>query len=451
MGNILVKAPKLKIIRPEVADVYFAIEKNEGGKTTFQKVENAKMYDTLYIVAETKHLKEGFVINVRLHQYLKNYNSSNPFVIQQDKKDTEIIKMEVGNYKDKGGTTTQAIAKIDLFSADKKTQERYNKHLIDSADKKIQIFMEVDADGDGEMKCAVCYNLKKYYGNFEDDPNFWHRGEGEWFEVEERKCFCDRDFTVEELRDIIINLRKKEGLGRIQILRDKSNTKNFAMGEPLKDKKGNIIKKELSFYEDISPDGNINGERLFHLNSKENIIKEEKNYTNLAKWLNYIFEKIDATKCIHKIHILAQIYHETQRLGSSYETDGSAKISGEDFYRGRGLIMLTKKYNYINLYKHLYLNTPTDKDLEYFCPKIAKKLEMASKSAVWYLNNVNVKEYFEFSDEKGVEKVSAKINRPKSITDGRYDKINGMNERKKFFNLLKDIMPYGDCKNCKNN
>lgn len=184
MGNILVKAPKLKIIRPEVADVYFAIEKNEGGKTTFQKVENAKMYDTLYIVAETKHLKEGFVINVRLHQYLKNYNSSNPFVIQQDKKDTEIIKMEVGNYKDKGGTTTQAIAKIDLFSADKKTQERYNKHLIDSADKKIQIFMEVDADGDGEMKCAVCYNLKKYYGNFEDDPNFWHKGEGEWFEVD---------------------------------------------------------------------------------------------------------------------------------------------------------------------------------------------------------------------------------------------------------------------------
>lgn len=95
--------------------------------------------------------------------------------------------MEVGNYKDKGGTVNQAIAKIELFSANKKVQERYNKYLIDSVDKKIQIFMEVDADGNGEMKCGVCYNLEKYYGNFGDDPNFWYRGEGAWFEVKQKK------------------------------------------------------------------------------------------------------------------------------------------------------------------------------------------------------------------------------------------------------------------------
>lgn len=183
MANILVKAPKLDIIQPEVVNVYFAKKVEENGKIAFEKIENAIIYDVLYIIVETKHLKEEHIINIRLHQYLKEYDSSSPFVVQQDEKDTEIIRAEVGNYKDKGGTNAQAIAKIGLFSADKKTQEKYNKFLRDDRDKKIHLFIEVDADGGGEMKCAVCYNLQEYYGNFKDAPNFWYRGKGKWFEV----------------------------------------------------------------------------------------------------------------------------------------------------------------------------------------------------------------------------------------------------------------------------
>lgn len=184
IGNILTKAPKLNIVYPEVVDVYFAMAKNEGNKITFQKVNNAKIYDIIYVIVETKHLKEGHIINVRLHQYSKKYHSNTPFIIQQEGKDTEIIKMEVGNYKNKGGTTNQAIAKIELFSADKTIQEKYNEEIKNSTEKKLQIFMEVDTDGDGKMKCGVCYNLKEYYRDFEDDSNFWYKGDGKWFEVE---------------------------------------------------------------------------------------------------------------------------------------------------------------------------------------------------------------------------------------------------------------------------
>lgn len=261
--------------------------------------------------------------------------------------------------------------------------------------------------------------------------------------VEVRKCFCKMaNWTETELKHVITQLRKKEGTGDIQIVRDKNNTKNFAMGEPLRDSNGNIIRKELSIFDSKTNDGNSISDRLFYLKSGENIQSGERNYTSLTKWINYLFKEVKATKCINKIHLLCQIYHETQRLSSTYESDSSAKKSGEDFYRGRGFIMITHDYNYESFYEHLNGKKPTNTELQEFVPKLASSTELAVKSAVWYLNNVNIQNYF---NDDNVNNVSAAINYPKALTTKNYDSINGLLERKRFFNLLKEIIGYEEC------
>lgn len=140
---------------------------------------------------------------------------------------------------------------------------------------------------------------------------------------------------------------------------------------------------------------------------------------------------------------LCQIYHETQRLSGSYELDSSAKVSGEDFYRGRGLIMITKKSNYKNFYEFKNKKSPTEDELKAFVPKLASSLEMGAKSAVWYLNKLGIQKYFA---EDSVDNVSALINYPTALRTKNYDPINGMTDRRLFFNLLKEILNYDECK-----
>lgn len=258
------------------------------------------------------------------------------------------------------------------------------------------------------------------------------------------KCFCkNQEWDANDLKYIVSQLRKKEGTGLVQTMRDKSNTKNYAMGEPMKDSKGNIIKKELSIFDSLDDKKEKPiGDRLFYLNVTENIAERERNYNELVKWLNYIFRETKAIKCINKIHILCQFYHETQRFSSSYESDSSAEKSGEDFYRGRGLVMLTKQTNYTALYKFLYKKDATEAELKQFVRKIASSIEYAAKAAVWYLNSQNVQKYF---NDDFVERVTAAINYPKALETKNYAPINGLTDRKKFFNMLMDIMNYEEC------
>jgi hypothetical protein len=149
------------------------------------------------------------------------------------------------------------------------------------------------------------------------------------------KCICKKSsWSADDLKNIVTQLRKLDKTGDFQTLRDKNNTKNWEMGEPIKDSKGNDIKIELSQYDAVATDKKQIKDRLFYLIREENLSENQRNYEDLAKQINYIFKNVGAKKCINKIHILCQIYHETERLGSTYESDTSATKSGEDFYRG---------------------------------------------------------------------------------------------------------------------
>ncbi|PLY05393.1 MAG: hypothetical protein C0625_15305 [Arcobacter sp.] len=115
-------------------------------------------------------------------------------------------------------------------------------------------------------------------------------------------CYCGRNFTVDEVKNIVEELR---------------NSESFLEGD----------------YD------------LFTI--KTNIPSSDKTYEKFTKELNKTFNKYDINTCIRKIHFLAQIYHETNRFRSSEEEGSSSYLSGKSYYPfyGRGLMQLTWKGN----------------------------------------------------------------------------------------------------------
>ncbi|MGB5919381.1 hypothetical protein, partial [Arcobacter sp.] len=115
-------------------------------------------------------------------------------------------------------------------------------------------------------------------------------------------CYCGRDFTVDEVKNIVEELR---------------NSESFLEGDYA----------------------------LFTI--KTNIPSSDKTYEKFTEKLNKTFNKYDINTCIRKIHFLAQIYHETNRFRSSEEEGSSSYLSGKSYYPfyGRGLMQLTWKGN----------------------------------------------------------------------------------------------------------
>jgi hypothetical protein len=113
------------------------------------------------------------------------------------------------------------------------------------------------------------------------------------------ECFCYRDFTVEEFKTIVKELRK------------------------------GVLKHTNLWIPAIS----------------SGAAPSDKTYEATVKELNRIMNKYEINTCLRKIHFLAQAYHETHYFQSMQEYT-SPYTSKYDPYRGRGLIHLTHKKNY---------------------------------------------------------------------------------------------------------
>ena len=133
-------------------------------------------------------------------------------------------------------------------------------------------------------------------------PRFWHFHPMAFVEQMKRSisCSCYRNLTVEEVKDIIKELRDSE----------------------------NATKNDYS---------------LFSIAS--DIPTADRSYEKFTELLNQTFNKFHINTCIRRIHFLAQAYHETNRFRSSREQGGEDYLAAKDYYPfyGRGLMQLTWK------------------------------------------------------------------------------------------------------------
>lgn len=149
-------------------------------------------------------------------------------------------------------------------------------------------------------------------------------------------CFCDRDFTVDDIKKIISSLRASE----------------------------NVV--------DLS---------LFN-SSNCNMPETEKTYEIFTRQVNKVFSKYDINSCIRKIHFLAQAYHETGRFSTARESDNASGtyLSGKDYYPyyGRGLLQITWKNTYQHYYEFSGKNVVEDYSL------VDSNIDIAFDISGWY-------------------------------------------------------------------
>lgn len=142
------------------------------------------------------------------------------------------------------------------------------------------------------------------------------------------KCFCNRNIELNEFEDILKKLRESEGI---------SNTTGL-------------------FYAD-------------------NCNLDDKSTKSFVDKLNEKLDYYDIKTCIRKIHFLAQIYHETDRLQTTKEYGGTKRYSP---YVGRGLMQLTHDSGYARYKSYSGIDVVTDYE------KVAEELELAVDSAGWF-------------------------------------------------------------------
>ncbi len=249
------------------------------------------------------------------------------------------------------------------------------------------------------------------------------------------ECFCKKDFQVSDVKKIIYELRKSET--------------NESL--PIKTKLFNAINCPLA--------------------------KEDKTIEKFTKQLNATFLKYNITKCIHKIHFLAQVYHETDRFKTTLEY---FTIKDYKPYFGRGLMQITHEINY-KIYSYFYSKySGIESDFVTNYDILANNLyhvfnsagwlwnqgKMLTKGDVWKPNNrapswlkkgnpVFQKKEISYTLSNGNKLVYGTINFNQIAEKDMVDVIsylvnggnNGLYERRKYVDILKTIFNYENCTN----
>lgn len=235
--------------------------------------------------------------------------------------------------------------------------------------------------------------------------------------VKKAECFCSRDFSADEIKCIIQQLR---GSKTIEPLFDKPNCQ---------------------------------------------LPQADKTYERFTDELNKVCAKYEINTCLRKLHFLAQIAVESDGFHTTEEYYGS-KARYAPFY-GRGLKQVTWDYTYLAYYdyrnstdyykdykkilnKHegikvkgaIAKNSKDDltddfyKELIKFADSIGKNLELSWDTAGWYWK---MKKLAPIADADQCKKLSITIN--------GYE--NGLEQREKNTLKLKEVFEYATCKNNK--
>ncbi|MCP2029599.1 putative chitinase [Flavobacterium sp. HSC-32F16] len=136
-------------------------------------------------------------------------------------------------------------------------------------------------------------------------------------------CYCNRDFTEEDIIGIIYNLRTNQ----------------------------KMEKRKEAFFD-------AGSEFISILRITEGKIDEEKNRNKIKLFtveLNKMFEKFKITSCKRKIHFLGQMYLETIYFRYTYESRSvvPSNYRGGVAFQGRGMKQITHDSNYLKYYDYI--------------------------------------------------------------------------------------------------
>ncbi|WP_289045323.1 CHAP domain-containing protein [uncultured Olleya sp.] len=213
------------------------------------------------------------------------------------------------------------------------------------------------------------------------------------FEGVTGECFCNKDFTTEDLKRIVQYVRYNTFYNK------KSITEH---------------------HED----------RLFH--GGGGVPESDRTYERLTEVLNSSFTKFGITKCSHKIHYLANMYTETNYFTATEEFGNN---HGYMPYKGRGFQQVTdwnhgkaatqaereRTSNY-KAYSDAEGNQDIYSGTNYL--KVASDIALAADTAGWFWKRANINAEAEKDDIFGTAK---KINNPSARSTSA---VNGYSERR---------------------
>ena len=208
------------------------------------------------------------------------------------------FSIEVKNVKNKIGFIKLVVEKDTIFGL-------IEIDLKDSSFKKEFSFLKTD---------LVSFTTKTVRAKLICDGQI---AESKFFELgpkENKTCYCNRDFTVAEIINIVVEIRK------------------------------NTFYNNQTIY-------SYHGEKLFYRNEltkkeyeTEIMPETDRTFEKLTLVVNKNFKKYKINNCIQKIHFLAQMYTETEYFTKTIE--GTTSDLSYDPYRGRGFMHLTDVKNY---------------------------------------------------------------------------------------------------------
>ncbi len=169
------------------------------------------MGDELYVVIQTENMPER-KIKMNLKQGDKKVlaDVQTAIFVTEEGSDTAniLFTATVGQFAKKNkdtitnasNFTDYAIAKITLKSTNEEDNKKYAKALKAAKDKKAKLYIAMDAEPADNDWASV-----QYEEIFDNRPNLWYYGSGEWFEVNESRLYKKGD-KGDVVREINIRL-----------------------------------------------------------------------------------------------------------------------------------------------------------------------------------------------------------------------------------------------------
>jgi len=235
-------------------------------------------------------------------------------------------------------------------------------------------------------------------------------------------CYCNRDFTEEEIKTIVKELKENT----FYIAEDPATKKNKEY--PITNLPYHSINK-LFYFEKNMPD-------------------DHKTYTAFTKALNNTLKEFEINTCLRKIHFIAQIYWETGYFSATKEKNADTQSYYP--YIGRGFMQLTgtkkgepgledsRTHNataYLGYKKYSKLDVIKNLDL------ISNSIYHSATSGGWFwkygkvLDDGSILDINTEADKDNLSRVSVLVN----------GGTNGRDERIKAYNILKKVMNYEKC------